>query len=204
LKLHLLEQRLRTTGELVFPGERRITSCRTPWRSRPKRAWKRVGVEAIGLHAARHTFVSPAHRCRREYQSGLGLCRAPDRWPSRSTATGTFCRPIRVPTQRSSTPSWRRLRSKPESFSVAGNPVTGGVFLWLDPGNSAIPSAQRRYILGHFRTARCERATRFPRRLRNAAPPRVSGSGVLGGVMRAEGSEYPFVCSIRSERIGAS
>jgi integrase len=75
LRLHLLEHKARTGrrgDELVFgrSGEEPFTST---WiRKRALRAWEAAGLEPIGLHECRHTYVSMMHA------AGLSLERIGD------------------------------------------------------------------------------------------------------------------------------
>lgn len=58
LKVFLLEQRLRTQDDLVFPGTRTKFFSEQALRDRAVKAWEKAGLEPIGMHECRHTFVS--------------------------------------------------------------------------------------------------------------------------------------------------
>jgi integrase len=54
----LVEHKLRATSELVLPRQDGSPLNPTTSSGKAKRAWRRVGLDPITLHEARHTFAS--------------------------------------------------------------------------------------------------------------------------------------------------
>jgi len=73
----LVEHKLvtRRDGGLVFGSSATQPFTPTAVRKRALTAWRRAGLDPIGLHECRHTFASPPHRSRRERESDYGLPR---------------------------------------------------------------------------------------------------------------------------------